>query len=188
MPALGVARKHVEARTGRGEHDRVSRARAAERPADCVIHRCGALDGHHVGERLLHAWRRLPDRDDGSCASAERPAQVPEVTTLVSPAQDRDEELFKASFAPSVEVSRIDAEVFKKFRRKVLTNKLTPVPESVQQVSDSEAVVKLRSARGREIPVHVEKVDDKWYITKIDFGKKAIGKFKQQNEKEQPKQ
>jgi hypothetical protein len=106
---------------------------------------------------------------------------------MLRSAQDRDEELFRASFAPSVEASRIDADVFKKFRRKVLTNKLTPVPESVQQVSETEAIVKLRSARGREIPVHVEKVDDKWFIAKIDFGKKAIGKFKQQNEKEQPK-
>jgi hypothetical protein len=80
----------------------------------------------------------------------------------------------------------MDSEVFKKFRRKVLTNKITPVPEAVQTVSDTEAVVKLRGARGREIPVHVQKFDDKWLITKIEFGKKAMGRFGQRKENQTP--
>jgi hypothetical protein len=105
---------------------------------------------------------------------------------MLRSAQERDEELFKASFAPSVNVARMDTEVFKKFRRKVLTNKLTPVPESVEQVSDTEAIVKLRSSRGREIPVHVQKLDGKWLITKIDFNDRAVDKFKDQKDKAKP--
>jgi len=105
---------------------------------------------------------------------------------MLRSAQDRNEEMFKASFAPNVEGNKIDSELFKKFRRKVLTNKLTPVPESVQQTSDTEAIVKLRSARGREIPIHVQKFDDKWLITKIDFGKRALSKFGQKGQQQAP--
>jgi hypothetical protein len=101
---------------------------------------------------------------------------------MLRSAQERNEELFRASFAPNVEGNRSDADLFKKFRRKVLTNKITPVPESVEQTSDTEAIVKLRSARGREIPVHVQKFDDKWLITKIDFGKKVQSKFGQKGQ------
>jgi hypothetical protein len=96
---------------------------------------------------------------------------------ILRAAQDRDEAKFKASFAPTLDLSRLDTEFFKKFRRKVLTNKITPVPESVQQLSDTEAIVKLRSSRGREIPVHVGKFEDKWLITKIEFGKNALTRF-----------
>lgn len=92
---------------------------------------------------------------------------------LLRAAQERDLALFKASFAPTIDTSRFDEQVFRKFRKKVLTNKVTPVPESVQQVSDTEAIVKLRNNRGRELPIHVQNFDGKWFITKADFGEKG---------------
>jgi hypothetical protein len=92
---------------------------------------------------------------------------------MLRAAQDRDIALFKASFAPSVDASKFDEQVFRKFRKKVLTNKVTPVPESVQRVSDTEAIVKLRNNRGRELPIHVQNVDGKWLITKADFSEKG---------------
>jgi hypothetical protein len=94
-------------------------------------------------------------------------------------AQDRDADLFKASFAPSVNSSRFDDDLFRKFRKKVLTSAIAPVPESVQQISDTEAVVHARNKRGREIPIHVQKVGDKWLITKIEFGTKSRDKYRE---------
>jgi hypothetical protein len=85
-------------------------------------------------------------------------------------AQDRDLALFKQSFAPGVDVSHFDEVAFRKFRKKVLTNRLTPVPESVQKVSDTEAIVKIRNGRGRELPIHVQNFDGKWLITGADIG------------------
>lgn len=96
---------------------------------------------------------------------------------ILKAAQDRDLTLFKSSFAPTVDTARIDEVAFRKFRKKVLTNKVSPVPESVTNVSDTEAIVKLRNARGRELPVHVQKIDGKWYITAIDFGEKTREHF-----------
>ena len=92
---------------------------------------------------------------------------------MLRAAQERNQELFRASFAPEADMSQFDDTTFKKIRTKVLSNKLAPVPESVQMVNDAEAIVKLRDARGREIPVHVKKVDGKWLITSIDITEKA---------------
>jgi hypothetical protein len=91
-------------------------------------------------------------------------------------AQERDLALFKASFAPSMDTSRFDENAFRKFRKKVLTNKITPVPESIQQVSDTEAVVTMRNGRGKQLPIHVQKFDDKWLITGIDVGERLRNK------------
>ncbi|HQR39429.1 MAG TPA: hypothetical protein PLF26_13635 [Blastocatellia bacterium] len=96
---------------------------------------------------------------------------------IMKAAQERDLTLFKASFAPSVDTAKVDEVAFRKFRKKVLTNKISPVPESVTNVSDSEAIVKLRNARGREVPVHVQKIDGKWFISGIDFGEKTKQRF-----------
>jgi hypothetical protein len=101
---------------------------------------------------------------------------------MLRAAQERDLALFKASFAPSVDVAKVDEVAFRKFRKKVLTNKVTPVPESVTNISDTEAIVKLRNARGHEVPVHVQKIDGKWFITSIDFGAKTKQRF---NERQQ---
>ena len=92
---------------------------------------------------------------------------------ILRAAQDRDLALFKQSFAPDVDVSHFDEQAFRKFRKKVLTNKITPVPESVQKVSDTEAVVKMRNGKGKELPVHVGLVDGKWLITGADLGQKV---------------
>ena len=92
---------------------------------------------------------------------------------ILRAAQDRDLTLFKQSFAPTVDVSHFDETAFRKFRKKVLTNKITPVPESVQKVSDTEAVVKMRNGKGKELPVHVALVDGKWLITGADLGQKV---------------
>lgn len=100
---------------------------------------------------------------------------------MLRAAQDRDEELFRASFAPTMDASRISEATFRKFRKKVLGNQVTPVPESVQMVSDTEAVVKLRNSRGREIPVKVTKIDGKWLIADIQLGAKAKEKYTEKN-------
>jgi len=89
---------------------------------------------------------------------------------ILRAAQDRDLALFKQSFAPGVDVSSFDEVAFRKFRKKVLTNRITPVPESVQKVSDTEAIVKVRNGKGRELPIHVQSFDGKWLITGADFG------------------
>ena len=94
-------------------------------------------------------------------------------------AQDRDPELFKASFAPSVDTSRFEDDLFRKFRKKVLTSAIAPVPESVEQISDTEAIVRARNKRGREIPIRVEKIGGKWLITKIELGAKARQQYKE---------
>jgi hypothetical protein len=91
---------------------------------------------------------------------------------MLRAAQERDLDLFRQSFAPSMDVSHMSETGFRKFRKKVLTNKMTPVPESIQQVSDTEAIVKLRNGKGKEIPVHVQKFGDKWLITSFDLGPK----------------
>ena len=101
-------------------------------------------------------------------------------------AQERDFQLFKASFAPSVDTSRIDEELFRRLRKKVLTNRVTPVPDSVQQVSDTEAVVKVRNHRGREIPIHVRKFDDKWLITRAEFGPRFIQRYREMHPDQPP--
>jgi len=92
---------------------------------------------------------------------------------LLRAAQERNIDLFKSSFAPTVDVSGYDEARFIKFRKKVLTNKVTPVPESVQQVSPTEAIVRMRNGKGRELPLHVQNFDGKWLITGGDFGEKA---------------
>jgi hypothetical protein len=93
---------------------------------------------------------------------------------LLQASQENDPALFKTALAPDAAAARdVGDEKFRKFRKKVLTNKVTPVPESVQMVNDTEAVVKLRNARGREIPVHVKNYDGKWLITGIDLGAKT---------------
>ena len=94
-------------------------------------------------------------------------------------AQDRDLDLFRASFAPTADTSAYDETAFRKFRKKVLTNKVTPVPESVQQLSDTEAIVKLRNSRGREIPLRVQKFDDKWLIVGGTVGDKTKQRFRE---------
>jgi hypothetical protein len=91
---------------------------------------------------------------------------------ILRAAQDRDLALFKQSFAPSVDLSSFDETTFRNFRKKVLTNRLIPVPESVQKVSDTEAIVKLRTGSGKEVPVHVQNFDGKWLITGADIGDK----------------
>lgn len=100
---------------------------------------------------------------------------------MLRAAQERDEEMFKQALAPDADVAMVDEIAFRSFRKKVLTNKITPVPESVQQVSDTEAVVKLRNARGREIPVHVRKFGEKWLVTGIELGEKARDRFRERN-------
>src|SRR3954447_18129851 len=60
---------------------------------------------------------------------------------LLRAAQERNIDLFRASFAPTIDAAAYDEARFRKFRKKVLTNKVTPVPESVQQVSPTEAIV-----------------------------------------------
>ncbi len=101
---------------------------------------------------------------------------------IMRAAQDRDLALFKASFAPSIDTSRFDEEMFRKFRKKVLSNKVSPVPESIQQVSATEAIVKLRNNRGRELPIHVQNFDGKWLITKAEFGEKGRGVIREKRE------
>jgi hypothetical protein len=102
---------------------------------------------------------------------------------ILRAAQERDLALFKASFAPSLDLSKFGENGFRKFRKKVLTNKMTPVPESVQQVSDTEAIVKLRNGKGKELPIHVQKFNDKWLITGVDLGQKLEQKLeKKQNQ------
>jgi len=98
---------------------------------------------------------------------------------MLRAAQERNLDLFKQSFAPSMDVSHVNETGFRKFRKKVLTNKMTPVPESVQNVSDTEAVVKLRNGKGKEIPVHVQKFGDKWLITSFDLGPKLRQRFEE---------
>lgn len=91
-------------------------------------------------------------------------------------AQDRDENLIRASFAPEYDLSRLDDASFKQFRRKVLLNRITPVPESVENVGPDEAIVKARNGKGKEVPIHVKKYGDKWLITDIQFGRKFYEK------------
>jgi hypothetical protein len=93
---------------------------------------------------------------------------------ILRAAQDRDLALFKQSFAPDVDTSHFDETTFRKFRKKVLTNKITPVPESVQKVSDTEAIVKMRNGKGKELAVHVQNFDGKWLITGADLGQKVL--------------
>jgi predicted small lipoprotein YifL len=92
-------------------------------------------------------------------------------------AQEKDIELFKSSFSPDIDLARIDEALFRKLRKKVLTNKVRPVVESVQQISDTEAIVKFRNGKGKEVPIHVMKVGDKWLITDVEAGKKLRDEF-----------
>jgi hypothetical protein len=98
---------------------------------------------------------------------------------MLRAAQDKDETSFVSSFAPDADPMWRNPEVFKKLRQKVLTNKIVPVPDSTQQISPTEAVVKLRDGRGKEIPIRVKKYDDKWLITSIDVGPRAAQKLQQ---------
>ena len=98
---------------------------------------------------------------------------------ILRAAQDKDENAFRESFAPDADPMWRNPEVFKKLRQKVLTNKIVPVPDSTQRVSDTEAVVKLRDGRGKEIPIHVKKYDDKWLITSIEMGSRGAQKLQQ---------
>ena len=99
---------------------------------------------------------------------------------ILRAAQERDEDLFKASFAPTVDMTKFDDAAFRKFRKKVLSNKITPVPESVQQLSDTEAIVKMRNAKGGEMPIKVQKIDGKWYVAGFDFRDKGKQRYKDQ--------
>lgn len=100
---------------------------------------------------------------------------------MLRAAQERDEALFRASFAPSVDTSWLNENAFRKFRKKVLGNHISPVPESVVMEGDSNAVVRLRNARGREIPVKVTKVDGKWLIAEIQFGEKFKKRYNEKH-------
>lgn len=102
---------------------------------------------------------------------------------ILRAAQDHDIDMFRKSFAPSVAIANINETGFRKFRNKVLRNKMTPVPESVQQVSDTEAIVKLRNGKGKEIPVHVQKVGDTWLISKFDLSPKMQQRFEEKERK-----
>lgn len=104
---------------------------------------------------------------------------------ILRAAQDRNIDLFRQSFAPSVDIAHVNEQGFGKFRRKVLRNKMTPVPESVQQVSDTEAIVKLRNGKGKELPVHVQKFGDKWLITGFDFGPRLKNRFEEKQRQAQ---
>lgn len=99
---------------------------------------------------------------------------------MLRAAQERDEVLFRASFVPTAEASRMSETAFRKFRKKVLGNQVTPVPESVQMVGDNDAIVRMRNARGREIPIKVTKIDGKWLIAEIELSDKVK---KRHNEK-----
>lgn len=96
----------------------------------------------------------------------------PEGPTLqmLRAAQEKNIDLFKKSFLPTVDLSKFDDKAFQKFRTKVLSAAVTPVPESTQVVSDTEAIVKLRNGRGKEIPLKVQKVDNQWLIAEFKFG------------------
>ena len=98
-------------------------------------------------------------------------------------AQERDEELFRAAFAPEVDTSRLSKETFNKFRQKVLKGKLTPVPEAVEQVSETEAIVKMRGGKGKEIPVRVKRYGNEWKIADVQLGPKV--REKNQKRKQQ---
>lgn len=102
---------------------------------------------------------------------------------MLRAAQERDETLFRASFAPSVDASRLSENAFRKFRKKVLGNRVTPVPESVQMVNENEAIVKMRNSRGREIPVKVTKIDGKWLIAEVQLGEKLKNRYNEKNPK-----
>ena len=129
------------------------------------------LDGHE-----LH---------DGEGDLEDAPRDQPD-PSVVGAAQERDETLFRAAFAPTVDTAKLNEESFRKFRKKVLGNQITPVPESVQMVGDNDAIVKLRNARGREIPVKVTKVDGKWLVAEIGFGEKVKTRNKEGNPKAAP--
>jgi hypothetical protein len=105
---------------------------------------------------------------------------------ILRAAQERDEKMFKEALAPDINASLMDEVAFRKFRKKVLSNKTTPVPESVQQVSDTEAIVKMRNSRGREIPVRVKKYGDKWLVTGIDVGNKVRQRFEERHPETAP--
>jgi hypothetical protein len=51
---------------------------------------------------------------------------------------------------------------------------------------DSNAVVKLRNARGREIPMKVTKVDGKWLIAEIQFGEKFKKRYNEKHPQAAP--
>src|SRR5688500_10829569 len=95
------------------------------------------------------------------------------VLQVLRAAQERDEDRFKAAFSPEIDAQRLSKETFNKFRQKVLKGKLTPVPESTEQVSDTEAIVKMRSGRGKEIPVKVTKIGNEWKIAEVTLGPKT---------------
>lgn len=122
-----------------------------------------------------------PGKEVAYAAKADLTKPEGPMYLLLQAAQERDEALFKQALAPNINTSVVDEIAFRKFRKKVLTNKVTPVPESVQMVSDTEAIVKMRNARGREIPVRVQKFDDKWLIVGIDLGDKTKGNFRERN-------
>jgi len=105
---------------------------------------------------------------------------------MLRAAQDRDEALFRASFAPNVDTAWMSEEGFKKFRKKVLSSNVTPVPESAQMNGDNDAVVRLRNARGKEIPVKVTKIDGKWFIAEIGLGQRLMNRMNEKNPKAAP--
>lgn len=103
-------------------------------------------------------------------------------------AQERNEELFRSAFAPEIDVSRLHKETFGKLRQKVLKGKVTPVPDSTQMVSDTEAVVKIRGGKGNEIPITVKKYGDRWLIADARIGQKGRERMKKQNQQNQQNQ
>ena len=128
---------------------------------------CGNL-GPQKNEPAPDPSKTVSYAEKADLSTPEGPMYV-----LLQAAQERNEDLFKTAIAPDVNATMANDVAFRKFRKKVLTSKVTPVPESTQMVGDNEAVVKLRNARGREIPIRVKNYDGKWLITGIDLGEKS---------------
>src|SRR5438876_1245114 len=91
-----------------------------------VVALCAAL----TGCSKLGPQKKNPDAEPPAAAQNrlyEVDLSKPEgpMMQILRAAQDRDEEEFKASFAPTINTSRFDENLFRKFRRKVLQGKVT---------------------------------------------------------------
>jgi hypothetical protein len=139
---------------------------------------CQGLGPQQKREPAPDATKAVNYAEKADLSTPEGPMYV-----LLQAAQERNEELFKTAIAPDVNAGMGNEVAFRKFRKKVLTAKVTPVPESVQMVGDNEAIVKLRNARGREIPIRVKNYDGKWLITGIELGAKSRPNMKANGEK-----
>ncbi len=144
----------------------------------------GACSG--VGPKKKEGAAEPPKADSKALYEYDLTKPEGPMYQMLRGAQERDEALFRASFAPSVDTAWLNENAFRKFRKKVLSNQITPVPESVQMVGENDAVVKMRNARGREIPVKVTKIDGKWLISEIELGEKIKNKYNEKNKKAAP--